>query len=313
MQKRQYGIASLIGDGDIKTRHLEDGAITLPKLDASLDLGEQAGTKKTITVGETITARNALRAARGTSSLQSLTTGGGFDEELQGTGGSAEMLAVRYQPASAVAVSSFTARLKRVGSPVDNLVATVEADSSGSPSGTPLGTSTAVVMSTIGTTYQDVTFTFSTPVTLTAGTYYIKLARTGSMSSSARVDWHADIDGSPTSPISKYRVSGTWYTRTPGYLHTITDSDGTAGQYLKANAASTANAKVIGFATEGGAAAAEITMQNTGILGGFSGLTVGSIYYLKDDGTIGTTAGTVSLIVGRAISETELAIDIQES
>jgi hypothetical protein len=50
-------------------------------------------------------------------------------------------------------------------------------------------------------------------------------------------------------------------------------------------------------------------IATSGILGGFSGLTTGSTYYLTDGwGTIGTSAGTTSKKVGKAVSATELLI-----
>ena len=46
-----------------------------------------------------------------------------------------------------------------------------------------------------------------------------------------------------------------------------------------------------------------------GVLDGFSGLTVGARYYVTNTvGTVGTTPGSTSVLVGRAISETELLI-----
>lgn len=51
------------------------------------------------------------------------------------------------------------------------------------------------------------------------------------------------------------------------------------------------------------------TMTGEGtIVGGFSGLTRGSKYYVQDDGTIGTSVGTYEVFVGYAISATELMI-----
>jgi hypothetical protein len=49
--------------------------------------------------------------------------------------------------------------------------------------------------------------------------------------------------------------------------------------------------------------------QGSGIVRGFSGLTIGSKYYLQDDGTIGTSIGTYEVLVGIATSETELLIE----
>lgn len=67
--------------------------------------------------------------------------------------------------------------------------------------------------------------------------------------------------------------------------------------------------KFIGFATSNSTNGNPIDVQTSGIVGGFSGLDEGEKYYLQDAvGTIGTTAGTYAVLVGVAISTTELLI-----
>lgn len=52
-----------------------------------------------------------------------------------------------------------------------------------------------------------------------------------------------------------------------------------------------------------------VDVQTTGVLSGFTGLTVGEEYYLTDtDGGYGTTAGTNTLLIGKALSTTEMLI-----
>lgn len=51
-----------------------------------------------------------------------------------------------------------------------------------------------------------------------------------------------------------------------------------------------------------------VKVQFNGLVGGFSGLTRGNKYYLQDDQTIGLAVGTYYVIVGIAISSTELLI-----
>ena len=65
----------------------------------------------------------------------------------------------------------------------------------------------------------------------------------------------------------------------------------------------------IGFAISDGTNGNAIIVQHTGTVGGFSGLDEGELYYVQDvAGTIGTTKGTYAILVGIAISETELII-----
>lgn len=63
---------------------------------------------------------------------------------------------------------------------------------------------------------------------------------------------------------------------------------------------------VIDTDTSGNAA----QLQTSGVVGGFSGLSIGSRYYVQDSvGTIGTSIGTYEIYVGIAISSTQILID----
>lgn len=65
-----------------------------------------------------------------------------------------------------------------------------------------------------------------------------------------------------------------------------------------------------GFAFSNGVDGGDMLIQVTGIVSGFLGLAEGELYYVQDAvGTIGTTPGTVKIVVGRAISTTELLIE----
>jgi hypothetical protein len=67
--------------------------------------------------------------------------------------------------------------------------------------------------------------------------------------------------------------------------------------------------KFIGFVTSNSTNGNPITFQGSGIVSGFTGLQEGEKYYVQDAvGTIGTTPGTQHILVGVAISETQLLI-----
>jgi hypothetical protein len=68
-----------------------------------------------------------------------------------------------------------------------------------------------------------------------------------------------------------------------------------------------------GIALEAGTNNNPMKVQLAGIVRGLSSLTPGANYYVQDDGTIGTTPGTNSVLVGVAISATELLIKKIES
>ena len=64
-----------------------------------------------------------------------------------------------------------------------------------------------------------------------------------------------------------------------------------------------------GFAISDGTDGNAIIVQHTGIVGGFTGLQEGQKYYVQDTvGTIGKTPGEYKILVGRAISTTEILI-----
>ena len=69
-----------------------------------------------------------------------------------------------------------------------------------------------------------------------------------------------------------------------------------------------------GFAISDGTDGNAIIVQHTGIVGGFTGLDEGEKYYVQDAaGTIGKAKGSIIVLVGNAISSTELLIIKEES
>lgn len=70
----------------------------------------------------------------------------------------------------------------------------------------------------------------------------------------------------------------------------------------------TAKLDFIGFAITNSTDGNPINVQISGVVGGFTGLAEGTRYYVQDDKTIGTSVGTYEILVGIAISETQLLI-----
>jgi hypothetical protein len=67
--------------------------------------------------------------------------------------------------------------------------------------------------------------------------------------------------------------------------------------------------KFIGFVTSNGTNGNPAIFQGSGLVSGFTALAEGEKYYVQDAvGTIGTTPGTQVILVGVAVSETELLI-----
>lgn len=85
----------------------------------------------------------------------------------------------------------------------------------------------------------------------------------------------------------------------------IKDSD---GEWYASDANDTTKLQFHGFAVSNGTDGNDITIQNHGVVSGFSGLDAGKKYYVQDDKTLGTSPGTYLICVGVAISATEILI-----
>lgn len=83
----------------------------------------------------------------------------------------------------------------------------------------------------------------------------------------------------------------------------------TDNEFYACDANDTAAMKFLGFAVSNSTDGNPIQVQFTGVVTGFTGLSEGEKYYVSDTvGTISSTAGTNEVLVGIAISETELLI-----
>lgn len=91
-----------------------------------------------------------------------------------------------------------------------------------------------------------------------------------------------------------------------------------SGQYVQSNATSSADAVVNGLAIGAGTADAEFSLVTSGlVVGAISGASPGQRYYLAAAGGLTTTAPTTPgqyvLEVGRAVSATDLWVDVQSA
>lgn len=91
----------------------------------------------------------------------------------------------KFTPRVSVNIDDLTVRLKKSGTPVDNVTIEIQADSGGSPSGVSLGTSDAVTGGSVSASYADKAFSWSSPVSLVAGTtYWFVIKRSGAIDGS---------------------------------------------------------------------------------------------------------------------------------
>lgn len=83
----------------------------------------------------------------------------------------------------------------------------------------------------------------------------------------------------------------------------------TVGTVFKADGNDNQLSDFIGFIVGNYGSAATALVKKSGIVGGFTGLTAGNYYYVQDSvGTIGSTPGSYKILVGIAISTTQIYI-----
>lgn len=183
-----------------------------------------------------------------------------------------------------------------------NLAIEIRNDSAGTPGSTVLYSGTQVCPIANYTETITCPHTLSTPLSVSASTKYWFVYSNPTSQGQLR---NVETTGTANQIYSSTNSGSTWSVganSTPnGYGYTINN----AGEAYKASAATT-NFRFnnyVGFAATTVATSSSVNIYNFGWLKLFSGLTQGSTYYLSNtNGAIGTSAGSQSLIVGRAIN-----------
>jgi hypothetical protein len=106
----------------------------------------------------------------------------------------------KFTTTSAINLDSSLFRLRTTGSPTGNLVANLYADDGGSPglpTGSPIATSDNIDITTIGGTFSDITFNFTSSPSLSASTiYHIAIDTTNITFSGGNLVFSAEFPGS---------------------------------------------------------------------------------------------------------------------
>jgi len=84
--------------------------------------------------------------------------------------------------------------------------------------------------------------------------------------------------------------------------------DATENEWMACDANVLTKLEFLGFAISSSTNGNPIQVQKTGVVGGFTGLTIGDPCYVQDDGTIGHSMGTYEVLVGYAVSATQILI-----
>lgn len=278
-----------------------DGSMVIPTGVSTAPDGQVS-----LTANTNITAFDPVRVALGTVTYLNRTSVAFVDQPIYGNSGTAGEAASKFTISSpGASITTVLIYLKKTASPADNVVCKIVADNAGDPTGATQGSSVSVAASSVSTSVGAITFTFSSPIVLAAGDYWVVCSRSGARDTTNHVLLANDGAGANTS--NKANNSGTWVNGS-NWSFVVERVDGTAGQIVVADATHSTLSATIGFAV------ADILSGNAGyvqyrnVLDGFSGLSPGYRYYLTDAGGISTTAGTATRVVGIAISTTSLLI-----
>ena len=124
-------------------------------------------------------------------------------------------LGQRFTPAASMDLSVVKFRTSKIGSPTDNLVLAIHADSAGLPSATALATVSYPASSIDPDSYGWHTAQFTTPVPLIASTpYWLVLSRSGALSTTAYYTVGLD-ESLAFTDIFRYHNGTSWLRRSP--------------------------------------------------------------------------------------------------
>lgn len=129
----------------------------------------------------------------------SYTTAGANDIPLLNGTDDNVKLAAKFTQSGARTVKQIGLVLKRLGTIAADktLTLTIEADTAGAPSGTPLATATTIDPTTIGDSYSTVVFDFATPLNVTDTTvYWVVLTGNYDVSAENQIQWRTNTVGS---------------------------------------------------------------------------------------------------------------------
>ena len=190
------------------------------------------------------------------------------------------------------------------GGAADDFNITIEADAAGAPSGTPLYTSDTV--SNVTGAQADRTFTFSVVVELAASTTYWVVFRSLNRVNNGAIQYGQNAAG--TSEFATY--NGSWTVDANDRARMKVQMSYTAGIIYKTDSSLTNGTIVDGFVVNSVAAGSTstkfISVYGGFVVSGFTGLTLGSLYYANGQGSISVTDPGSTKKVGRAISTTAL-------
>ena len=207
-------------------------------------------------------------------------------------------------------INTVRIRVRKVGTPTDNIQVSIQADVSNAPSGTPLASGT-IAGGDITTSYDDYAIDIGF-LALTAGLgYNIVFERSGSGDDTDYYEVSIGVNGYANGNRELLPVGGNWSGSVDDLNFDLRQTYREGSIYIATAKRATSADTFIGFATE--SITAETTTKSYQIAGEATpaqgSLTAGVPYYLSDTfGAIATSAGTVSKKVGLSLSTTKLQV-----
>jgi len=260
----------------------------------------------TVTVGENINGSTTpipvfVSPAYDVNTINKTGTGNSFDNT-----GEYKAVSLKIVSVTTNYVNKVTARIKKTGT-IGNVTVSLYTDSGGNPNAL-IGTIGVISASSISTSYSAVSV-------INLGTYYQLAATTHVVFSfSAPYDGsnYISFDFDPTGSDAILRQSNddSWTAHDATCTPNVQVSQYyETGKVYKSAAATTmaGRNKFDGFISSNIVKDATGLMSHDGLQGSFSSLTTGVTYYIQDTiGTLGTSAGSASLPVGKSLSTTTI-------
>lgn len=297
--------ASQIANGIITNAHINASAAI-----ASTKISGMVEFLKSLQAGEAIAAYEGICLGDDSQTQDLLTIG---SDDSNASIGYSAAVEKSYQTITgadvAGVVKKITLKIAKVGTPTDNLVVEIRQSTVG---GTLLATASKAG-SELTTTPTDYALTLNNTVNMQSGTTYVVLIYRDTGNDSSNY-YNVRMSGAnPYAGGSRWNYSGSWSEQATQDIRIILTKLYESGKIYQSKTTTAGLAALVsGIAPAAIALGASGNIQVSGIITntGWS-WTPGKIVYATDTaGALSQTAGTQSRAIGRAISATEIAIDI---
>jgi len=203
-------------------------------------------------------------------------------------------------------------RMKKTGSPTDNIVLRVFGAGANPEAGALLIASTSVSADTLTTSYASTTFMIDNWLIATSTQYYFVIARSGAQDGSHY--YNIDAATNVTANTKRWLYDGATWTNDAVDFSFSYGFGAPVGQAVEASGVETHGTidAVLGISNATTSAGGTASIVTQGNLSGFSGLNIGFPYYLASTtGNMATSSGNIVKKMGIATASTTLIVQVQ--